>query len=185
VSAMKILEERDFAHVGKGSCDFRKDQIAQSAKFRTAYDELKNIVLAEDMPFEQSPDGLLKHLMHERLLTKECCIEAYMQFIPGGERSGKHRHMWEEVVFVAEGRGYDLHWDLKFECLDAFAWDWEEEPKTCEWSRGDFIYIPPFSIHQHFNLDPKEEARLVVISNRIVRAMGFDWLDQIENAPGF
>jgi hypothetical protein len=26
---------------------------------------------------------------------------------------------------------------------------------------------------------------LIVISNRIVKAMGFDWLDQLENAPGY
>jgi hypothetical protein len=44
--------------------------------------------------------------------------------------------------------------------------------------------VPPFSIHQHFNTG-KTEARLIVISNRIVKAMGFDWLDQIEHAPGF
>jgi hypothetical protein len=24
-----------------------------------------------------------------------------------------------------------------------------------------------------------------VISNRIVKSMGFDWFDQVENAPGF
>ena len=30
-----------------------------------------------------------------------------------------------------------------------------------------------------------EEARLIVISNRIVKDMGFDWFDQVENAPGF
>jgi hypothetical protein len=24
-----------------------------------------------------------------------------------------------------------------------------------------------------------------VISNRIVKSMGFDWLDQLENAPGY
>jgi hypothetical protein len=40
-------------------------------------------------------------------------------------------------------------------------------------------------MHQHFNADPKSEARLIVISNRIVREMGFDWLDQVEHAPGF
>jgi hypothetical protein len=26
---------------------------------------------------------------------------------------------------------------------------------------------------------------LIVISNRIVKSMGFDWLDQLENAPGY
>ena len=106
-----------------------------------------------------------------------------MQFIEPGSRTGKHRHMWEEVIFVAEGSGYDLHWDVKFDCLDKYEWDWEAEPKKSEWTRGDFIYIPPFSIHQHFN-SGKTEARLIVISNRIVKAMGFNWLDQVERAPG-
>jgi gentisate 1,2-dioxygenase len=108
-----------------------------------------------------------------------------MQFLPGGAKSGKHRHMWEEIVFVAEGSGYDLHWDLKFDCLDKYSWEWAEEPRRYEWRRGDFIYVPPFSIHQHFNADAETEARLIVISNRIVKTMGFDWLDQLERAPGY
>ncbi len=182
---MKAPEERDFAHSGSANCTFRADAIANSADFRRLYDSLKNVVHAEDMPFEHSPDGLLKHLCHEKLNTRECCIEAYMQFLPPGGQSGKHRHMWEEVIFVAEGSGYDLHWDLKFDCLDAFQWDWEPVAKRFEWTRGDFIYLPPFTTHQHFNSSAKDEARLIVISNRIVREMGFDWLDQIENAPGF
>jgi gentisate 1,2-dioxygenase len=182
---MKAPEERDVAHAGGASCSFRADAIAQSAQFRQLYEAMKNVVHAEDMPFEHSPDGLLKHLCHEKLNTRECCIEAYMQFLPGDGKSGKHRHMWEEVIFVAEGSGYDLHWDLKFDCLDAFKWDWEPEPKRFEWERGDFIYLPPFTAHQHFNASAKDEARLIVISNRIVREMGFDWLDQLENAPGF
>ncbi len=182
---MKTPEERDVAHAGSASCSFRSDAITESADFRRLYEAMKNVVHAEDMPFEQSPDGLLKHLVHEKLNTRECCIEAYMQFLPGDGRSGKHRHMWEEVIFVAEGSGYDLHWDLKFDCLDAFQWDWEETPKRFEWSRGDFIYLPPFTTHQHFNASKTDEARLIVISNRIVREMGFDWLDQVEHAPGF
>lgn len=182
---MKAPEERDFAHAGTKSCSFRADQIAQSQEFRRLYEHLPNVVHAEDMPFERSPDGLIKHLVHEQLKTRECCIEAYMQFLPADGSSGKHRHMWEEVIFVAEGSGYDLHWDLKFDCLDTYSWDWEEEPKRYEWALGDFIYIPPFSIHQHFNTSKTGEARLIVASNRIVRSMGFDWLDQIEHAPGF
>src|SRR5215471_11942526 len=182
---MKAAEERDFAHVGEKTCTFRTDDIKGSAEFRAAYEHAANVVSAEEQPFEHSPDGLIKHLVHEKMGTREQCVDAYMQFLPGDGRSGKHRHMWEEVIFVAEGSGYDLHWDLKFDCLDAFQWDWEPEPKRFEWSRGDFIYIPPFTTHQHFNASAKDEARLIVISNRIVREMGFDWLDQVEHAPGF
>jgi quercetin dioxygenase-like cupin family protein len=182
----QTLDERDFAHTGAKTCSFRADDIAASQDFRRAYEQRSNIVTAEDMPFERSADGLIKHLVHDRLNTRECCVEAYMQFLKPGEQSGKHRHMWEEVIFVAEGSGYDLHWDLKFDCIDAFEWDWETEPKKFEWARGDFIYIPPFTVHQHFNAaDATSEARLIVINNRIVKEMGFDWFDQLERAPGF
>lgn len=181
----KALEERDVAHLGDKTCSFREEALKASAEFRKRYDELLNLVPAADMPFEDGPDGRIKHLIHERLNTKECCIDAYMQFLPGGGKSGKHRHMWEEIVFVAEGAGYDLHWDLNFDCLDKYSWEWAAEPRRYEWRRGDFIYVPPYSIHQHFNADEKAEARLVVISNRIVKTMGFDWLDQLERAPGY
>ncbi len=182
---MKAPEERDFAHVGGGSCSFRADAIKQSEESRRKYETAVNVVTPEEMPFERSPDGLIKHLINERMNTRECCVEAYMHFLPPEGQSGRHRHMWEEVLFVAEGSGYDLHWDLNFDCSDAFNYDWEKEPKRFEWKKGDFIYVPPFSIHQHFNADKNDEARLIVISNRIVKDMGFDWLDQLENAPGF
>lgn len=176
----KVLDERDFAHLGGKSASFRADDVAASQAFRQSYEARANVVAAEDMPFERCADGLIKHLVHGNLNTKECCVEAYMQFLKPGEGSGKHRHMWEEVIFVAEGSGYDLHWDLKFDCIDAFAWDWASEPKRFEWKRGDFIYVPPFTIHQHFA--EAEDARLIVISNRIVKTMGFDWFDQLEAA---
>lgn len=181
---MSTLDERDVAHTGSAQkVRFRADDIKSSADFRRGYESAANVVSADDMPFENSPDGLIKHLVHERMNTREMCVDAYMQFIKPGSRTGKHRHMWEEVVFVAEGSGHDLHWDIKFDCDEAYKWDWETEPRRFEWSRGDFIYIPPFSIHQHFN-SGAAEARLIVISNRIVKAMGFNWLDQLENAPG-
>jgi gentisate 1,2-dioxygenase len=181
----KALDERDVAHVGGGTCTFRADDVAASAAFRSEYETRANVVPADQMPFEHSADGLIKHLIHNKMNTPECCVEAYMQFLKPGERSGKHRHMWEEVIFVVEGSGYDLHWDFRFECIEEFEWKWEEEPKRFEWKRGDFIYVPPFVTHQHFaNPDLQGEARLIVISNRIIKTMGFDWFDQLENAPG-
>ena len=182
---MTILDERDFAHVGTKTASLRAEDVLASQEFRKFYETLPNVVTAEEMPFERSADGLIKHLVHRKMNTRELCVEAYMQFLKPGERSGKHRHMWEEVLFVVEGEGYDLHWDLKFDCLDAFEWEWASEPKKFEWQRGDFIYVPPFTIHQHFNAHATLEARLIVISNRMVKEMGFDWFDQIENAPGF
>jgi len=181
---MEKLNEKDFAHLGVPGSHLRRDDIRSSQEFRARYEALSNVVEAQDMPIERSPDGLIKHLVHHRMNTRECCCEAYMLFLQPGEQSGKHRHMWEEVAFVVEGSGYDLHWDLEFDCNEAFKWSWKPEPRKFAWERGDFIYVPPFTAHQHFN-DGGTQARLIVISNRITKEMGFDWFDQLETAPGF
>jgi quercetin dioxygenase-like cupin family protein len=177
-----LFQDKRPALSGSADCTFHADDIAGSQDFRKRYATLPNVVAAEDMPWERSPDGLIKHLVHHRMNTRECCFEAYMQFLKAGERSGRHRHMWEEIIFVVEGAGYDLHWDMQFDCLDAFKWEWVEVPKKFEWEQGDYIYIPPFTTHQHF---ASAEARLIMMSNRMVKEMGFDWFDQVEPAPGF
>lgn len=182
---MTKFDERDVASHGSRIATWRADDIAASIAFRKQYEDMPNVVSAEDMPFERSADGYIKHLVHHNMQTRELCCEAYMQFLKGSERSGKHRHMWEEVIFVAEGNGYDLHWDCQFDCGDRFEWSWATEPKRFEWERGDFIYIPPFVTHQHFNASADQPARLIVISNRLVKEMGFNWFEQVENAPGF
>ena len=89
------------------------------------------------------------------------------------------------IEVTVEGNGYDLHWDVRFDCNHEMEFSWEEEPKRFEWSQGDFVYIPPYCTHKHFNSDPKHEARIIVINSRIVKAMGFNWFDQIENAEGY
>jgi quercetin dioxygenase-like cupin family protein len=180
----KALDEKDFARVGAGQVSFRAEDVQRSAEFRADYVKRPNVITSDQMPFEQSADGLIKHLIHHNMNTPEMCVEAYMQFLKPGERSGKHRHMWEELIFVVEGSGYDLHWDMKFDCLDAFKWEWAEEPRKFEWKRGDYIYIPPFTTHQHF-AGAGEDVRLIMMSNRIVKEMGFDWFDQVEKAPGY
>jgi gentisate 1,2-dioxygenase len=117
--------------------------------------------------------------------TKEYCLDIYMQFLAPGQASGKHRHLSEEVIYVVEGSGYDLHWDVKFDCKDVMEFEWESEPKKFEWSAGDFIYIPPYCTHKHFNSDPNNQARIISCTSRIVKAMGFNWFEQLENAEGF
>ncbi len=45
--------------------------------------------------------------------------------------------------------------------------------------------MPPYVTHQRFNSDSKNEARVIVINSRIIKKMGFDWFEQLENADGF
>src|SRR3977135_3406025 len=97
-----MFTEKAAALSGEASCTFQPDAVAASQEFRKVYETTLNVVKGKDMPWERSPDGLIKHLVHHKMNTRECCVEAYMQFLKDGERSGKHRPMWEELIFVGE-----------------------------------------------------------------------------------
>ena len=156
---------------------------AESAPSRNA--RRKKVVVPEDMPWEMSRQGLLKHLLNEQMNTRMETVDAYMQIIPPGSRSGKHRHLAEECLYVLEGRGYDLHQDCDVEITDTYHWTPQAEVKRFEWEAGDIIYIPPNTIHQHFNADPKQPVRLISAINRVFKKSGLNDLEQLEDAPEF
>jgi len=145
----------------------------------------RKIVRPEDMPWEMSRQGLLKHLLNAQMNARMETVDAYMQIIPPGSRSGKHRHLAEECLYVVEGRGYDLHQDCDVEITDTYTWKPQAEVKRFEWEAGDVIYIPPCTIHQHFNADPARPARLISCVNRIYKNSGLNDLEQIEDAPEY
>jgi quercetin dioxygenase-like cupin family protein len=145
----------------------------------------KKVVRPDEMPWEMSRQGLLKHLINEDMNTRMETVDVYMQLIPPGSRSGKHRHLAEECIYVLEGRGYDIHQDCDVEITDQFVWTPQAETKRFEWEAGDYIYIPPNTIHQHFNADQDRPVRLISSTARIFRQMGLNTLEQLEDAPEF
>ncbi len=175
--------ERERARTDK-TADFYAQALEASRQFRKEYKQRKNVVKSHEMPMERTADGLIKHIINEGMNTTECCIDIYMQFLGADEATGTSRHLSEEVAFVIEGTGHDLHWDVMFHCADEFIWEWEKTPKKFEWGPGDFIYIPPYCAHKRVN-DGDSEARVVVVNSRMLKPMGFDWFDQLEPAKGY
>jgi uncharacterized RmlC-like cupin family protein len=145
----------------------------------------KKIIVPSEMPWEMSRQGLLKHLINEHMNTRMETVDAYMQIIPPGSHSGKHRHLAEECLYVLEGNGYDLHQDCDIEITDSYQWTPQQQIQRFEWEAGDIIYIPPNTIHQHFNADPDRPVRLISSTNRIFKFCGLNDLEQIENAPEY
>ncbi|MGK0297054.1 MAG: quercetin dioxygenase-like cupin family protein [Gammaproteobacteria bacterium] len=145
----------------------------------------KKVVTPAEMPWEMSRQGLLKHLINEEMNTRIETVDAYMQIIPPGSHSGKHRHLAEECLYVLEGNGYDLHQDCDIEITDEYFWKPQDEVKKYEWEAGDVIYIPPNTIHQHINADPDRPARLISSTNRIFKYCGLNDVEQVEDAPEY
>jgi quercetin dioxygenase-like cupin family protein len=156
---------------------------AASAPARNA--KRKKVVRPAEMPWEMARQGLLKHLLNEQMNTRMETVDAYMQVIPSGSRSGKHRHLAEECLYVLEGRGYDLHQDCDVEITDTYHWKPQAEIRRYEWEAGDVIYVPPSTIHQHFNADPRRPVRLISVTNRVYKYCGLNDLEQIEDAPEY
>src|SRR5579884_2110294 len=172
---------------GEESGSYYND-LLNEATTRPARDATrKKILKAYELPWENSPHGLLKHLVNESMNARCETVDAYMQIIPPGSRSGKHRQLAEQAFYVVEGRGYDVHVDCNLEIPNDVKYVWvpEDEEKRFEWEAGDVVYIPPNTISQHFNADPEKPARIVVITNRIYKQCGLNDLEQIETAPEY
>jgi quercetin dioxygenase-like cupin family protein len=145
------------------------------------------VVKSNEMPWENSPHGLLKHIVNEGMNTRAETVDAYMQVIPPGSKSGKHRQLAEQAFYVVEGCGYDIHVDCNLHIANGEKYSWvpEDEEKRFEWEAGDMVYVPPNTISQHFNADPRKPARLVMVTNRVYRKSGLNDLEQLENAPEY
>ena len=156
---------------------------ASTAPARNA--KRKKIVRPEDMPWELSRQGLLKHLLNEGMNTRMETVDAYMQIIPPGSRSGQHRHLAEECLYVVEGQGYDLHQDCDVEITDTYHWTVQARVQRFDWQAGDVIYIPPNTVHQHFTASPERPVRLISAINRIFKHSGLNDLEQLQDAPEF
>jgi len=117
--------------------------------------------------------------------TRMETVDAYMLIIPPGSRSGRHRQLAEECLYVLEGRGYDTHQDCDVDIADGYHWTPQDEVKRHDWQAGDVIYVPPCTISQHFNADPARPVRLVSAINRVYRKCGLNDLVQLDDAPEY
>lgn len=170
---------------GSQTVSFYEDRLREEAESAARDEQLMKVVRPEDMPWEMCRQGKIKHIVNEKMPMRIKTVDAYIQELPPGSRSGKHRHMAEEVLFILEGRGYDLHWDVDFEVGDTYVWKVDPTPKRFEWEAGDIVYIPPNTIHQHFNLDSGRPTRFIAAINRVYRFVGFGEIEQLENAPEY
>ena len=110
-----------------------------------------------------------------------------MQILPPGSRSGRHRQLAEQAVYIVEGYGYDIHVDCDLSIPDGekYLWVPQDEERRFEWQAGDMVYVPPNTISQHFNADPERPARIIVVTNRIYKQSGLNDLEQLETAPEY
>lgn len=65
-----------------------------------------------------------------------------------GQQTNKHRHTYETVLFVIEGKGWT-----------------EVEDEKVHWEAGDAVYIPSWAWHKHQNMSDTEPAKYIACEN--------------------
>lgn len=182
---MSSYSEKDRAAIHTADASYYQERLQEVKDAQLERENLKKCVSAEEMPWEVCQQGILKHLVNDKMGTRVETVDICMQIVPPGSRSGKHRHMAEEYMFILEGKGYSLHWDVDVEVGDKYYWKAQEEPSKWEFEQGDSVYIPPNTIHQHFNADPDQPLRFLSSESRVMKDIGMDDLEQLEDAPEY
>jgi quercetin dioxygenase-like cupin family protein len=147
--------------------------------------ELRKVLKSNDTPWQITPHGHVRVLAGASLPMRVKAIDVHLQSIPGGSRSGRQWQMADELFYVLEGSGYDLHWEVEVEIDDRYYARIAKEPTRWEWQAGDMVYIPHNTVHQHFNADPSRAAKLIAASNRLHKLIGYSRVEQLENAPEY
>lgn len=177
------MEESKFWRKGNQQASYYADDLRRAKEEQERDASYPKAIKPEEMPWEDSPHGRIKHVAHEGMNPRIKDVDMYIQELLPGGCSGKHRHMAEELMLILEGRGYSLHWDVDFDLKEGYEWKIAQEPKRFDWEEGDLVWIPVNTVHQDFNSDPEKPARFISASNRIYKHLGWGDIEQIEPAP--
>jgi oxalate decarboxylase/phosphoglucose isomerase-like protein (cupin superfamily) len=104
------------------------------------------------------------YLNHDASRTSNDC---YVCEIPPGKQLAPQRQLFEEMVYVLDGRGSTTVWN------DA------GKKVSFEWKAGAIFAIPLNAHHQHFNGSGKDPARFVSVTNGPVIINSFGETDFI------
>jgi quercetin dioxygenase-like cupin family protein len=125
------------------------------------------LVKGGDLRPEKTRMGWLAYVVDPRIGFHVKSVATLVAEIPPGERSGAHRHLYEEIEYVLSGEGYSVIEDQKY-----------------EWKTGDALSIPMFGWHQHFNTG-KQKARFLVHTSRVaMESLGHVLTQQGEPCSG-
>jgi quercetin dioxygenase-like cupin family protein len=172
-------QEAEHWHEGTGTTDLYARRLMESAARKQARGTHKEIIKPADMPWEDSPEGRIKHLLNVEITGASSTVDLYILEIPPGGCSGKSWHPAEALIYVLEGRGYDLHWDVEPSVGERYEWKVSETCTRWDWEEGDIVAIPICTAHQHFNTGPERRVRLLVGQNRVYNALGWGDIEQL------
>ena len=106
------------------------------------------------------------YLNHDASRTSNDC---YVCEIAPGQQLAPQRQLFEEMIYILDGRGSTSVWNSAGRKL------------SFEWKAGAIFAIPLNTMHQHFNGSGKDAARFVSVTNGPVVMNAFGDIDFVFN----
>jgi quercetin dioxygenase-like cupin family protein len=145
--------------------------------------ERKKVVTPEDGAWEDTPLGHVRVMnSKEQTENRQFSVDVYEQTIEAGSRSGKYWKMADEILYILDGEGYSLHWEVEAEIAEKYYARVAKEPTRHDFKKGDTVYIPQNTIAQHFAADGTP-VHLISVQNRLFKYLGYDTAHYFEDAP--
>ena len=120
-----------------------------SGKYGEIYRQLLDqprVYSSKAKKFKEGPARFSKGLISPSHAKVAQSIETHIDVIGPGTYGQKHGHMNGAVFFILNGKGYDVHDEVRY-----------------DWEAGDACIVENACVHRHYNADPESEARVLVI----------------------
>jgi quercetin dioxygenase-like cupin family protein len=147
-------------------------------------DKRRKVVKPAQTSWELTRLGKIRTLSAPGDDVRTFSVDAFELEIPAGSRSGKRWHMADEVLYVLEGSGYSLHWEVEAEIAEKYHARIAKEPTRHEVKAGDTLYVPHNTVAQHFSADG-QPLKMISGQNRLFKQLGYDNVAFLENAPEY
>jgi quercetin dioxygenase-like cupin family protein len=109
---------------------------------------MPRVIKARERKLDGGPQQFNRHLVGpEEGLTQTLQLHLD-EYSPGG-KTAKHGHVNEAAFYILDGEGYEIHDGIRY-----------------DWKAGDVAIVHNNCVHQHFNANPHEPARVLVIKSK-------------------
>jgi quercetin dioxygenase-like cupin family protein len=141
----------------------------------------RKVVTATDGTWETTPLGRVR-VMNSAAMTdnRQFGVDVFELTLPAGDRSGRHWKMADEILYVLDGEGYSLHWEVQAEIAEKYYARIAKEPTRHDIRKGDTLYVPQNTVAQHFAADGTQ-LHLLSVQNRLFKHLGYDAVHYFES----
>ena len=103
---------------------------------------LPRVIKGHEDKFMDGPQSFSKHFVEPVDGLTQTLHMHLEEYAPGG-RTQKHGHVNEAAFYILDGTGYEIHNGIRY-----------------DWKAGDVAIVHNNCVHQHFNADPLQPARV-------------------------